>query len=408
MHNQIAIIGGGASGLVAAIVAARFGKDVTIYEKNSRLGKKILSTGNGRCNLSNKNASKSNYHGSDVDFMDGTISKFWVNETLAFFSELGLVLKTESDGKIYPYSNQAAAVLDVLRFEIDRLGINVVYDFEAATIKKTKNGYSFTSYDGKGGFAEKVIISTGGMAAPSTGSCGSGYKLCKMLGHSVTDIFPSLVQIKTKGGFVKSLKGIKTDALLSINNLSFKGELLFTDYGISGPPVFSLSSYLVHGRDKKIKFNFMPEYSEEQILDMLTVRAKREVDLENYFVGMLNKRLGMALLKECGITPLSRPAKSLTDEELKKLCCAICGLLLETDGTQSWNNAQVTAGGVELYGINSDTLESLYNEGLYFCGEILDIDGDCGGYNLQWAWSSGYIAGSNASESIKKEELKYG
>ena len=398
MHKQIAIIGGGASGLVAAIVAARNGSDVTIYEKNSRLGKKILSTGNGRCNISNENAQKSNYHGSDVDFMDSIISRFWVRETLDFFSDLGLILRTEADGKIYPYSNQAAAVLDVLRFEIERLGIKVVYDFEVAAIKKTKNGYSFTSYNGAGGFAEKVIIATGGMAAPSTGSCGSGYKLCKMLGHSVTDIFPSLVQIKTKGGFAKSLKGIKTDAQLSIDNVSFKGELLFTDYGISGPPVFSLSSYLDHKEDKTIRFNFMPDYSKEQIFNLLKQRANREVNLENYFVGMLNKRLGMALLKECGISPLSRHCRSLTVSELELLCNAICDLSLTTDGTQSWNNAQVTAGGVALYGINPDTLESLYNEGLYMCGEILDIDGDCGGYNLQWAWSSGYMAGHSASK----------
>lgn len=407
MSRQIAIIGGGASGLIAAIVAARCGSDVTIYEKNSRLGKKILSTGNGRCNISNENASKANYHGSNVDFMDSVISKFWVKETQDFFSELGLLLKTEDEGKIYPYSNQAAAVLDVLRFEVERLKIKVIYDFEAETIKKTKNGYSFTSYDGKGGFSERVIISTGGMAAPSTGSCGSGYKLCKMLGHSVTDVFPSLVQIKTKGGFAKSLKGIKTDALLSLGNISFKGELLFTDYGISGPPVFSLSSYIRRKGDNTIRVNFMPEYTKEQIYNLLKLRCNRDVNLENFFVGMLNKRLGMALLKECGISPLSRPANSLKDYELDNLCNAIRNLSLTTDGTQSWNNAQVTAGGVELYSVNPETLESLYNEGLYLCGEILDIDGDCGGYNLQWAWSSGYIAGYNASESIKKEELTY-
>ena len=397
MSKQIAVIGGGASGLVAAIVAARHGGNVTIYEKNSRLGKKILSTGNGRCNFSNRSASKSNYHSSDVDFLDGVISQFWVEEAIDFFSGIGLILKTEPDGKIYPYSNQASAVLDVLRFEVERLKIKVVYDFEAAKIKRTKNGYSFTSYDNASGFAEKVIIATGGMAAPSTGSCGSGYKLCKMLGHSVTPLLPSLVQIKTKGGFAKSLKGIKNETLVSIDNMSFKGELLFTDYGISGPPVFSLSSHFIHSKDKTVRFNFMPEFSKEQVLGFLKARAKRSVNLENYFVGMLNKRLGMALLKECGITPLSRPSASLTDDELNMLCNAILCFTLEAEGTQSWNNAQVTSGGVELFGVMRDTLESKYNEGLYFCGEILDIDGDCGGYNLQWAWSSGYIAGLYAA-----------
>ena len=151
----------------------------------------------------------------------------------------------------------------------------------------------------------------------------------------------------------------------------------------------------------------MPEYTKEQIYNLLKLRCNRDANLENFFVGMLNKRLGMALLKECGISPLSRPANSLKDYELNNLCNAIRNLSLTTDGTQSWNNAQVTAGGVELYSVNPETLESLYNEGLYLCGEILDIDGDCGGYNLQWAWSSGYIAGYSASESIKKEDLTY-
>ena len=295
MKETIAIIGGGASGLIAAITAKRAGSPVTIYEKNSRLGKKILSTGNGRCNFSNKNADISHYHGSDTSFMKDTIETFWVNETLSLFEEMGLLFKTEEDGKIYPYSNQASAVLDILRFEVERLQIPVVYDFEASKIVRSKNGYTISSFDGRTAFSNRVILATGGMAAPDTGSCGSGYPLCKMLGHTVTKTRPSLVQIKTRGTFTKSLKGIKTDALVSIGNKKYKGELLFTEYGISGPPVFSLSSYLSEISSDFITIDFMPEYSKDEVLSLLKKRTSLSVDLENYFVGMLNKRLGMAL-----------------------------------------------------------------------------------------------------------------
>ncbi len=393
MDKKIAIIGGGASGLVCAIIAKRHNAHVTIYEKNSRFGKKILSTGNGRCNFSNKNADISHYHGNDTSFMRDTVSSFWVDETLSLFEGMGLLFRTEEDGKIYPYSNQASAVLDVLRFEVERLEVPVVYDFEVSKIIRSANGYTFTSYDGRQDFANRVVLATGGMAAPDTGSTGSGYPLCKMLGHSVTKTKPSLVQIKTKGGFTKSLKGIKTDALVSIGNKEYKGELLFTDYGISGPPVFSLSSYLSEFNPDFVTIDFMPEYEKKDVLSLLKARTSLSVTLENYFVGMLNKRLGMALLKASGISPLSRPSSSLTDTELKTLCDFVKSFKLEIDGTLSWNNAQVTSGGVDVSGINPKTMESLYNEGLFFCGELIDIDGDCGGFNLQWAWSSGAIAG---------------
>lgn len=401
MSKKIAVIGGGASGLVAAISAARAGAFVTIYEKNSRLGKKILSTGNGRCNLSNKNADISRYHGHDTSFMTDIINSFWVDETLDFFSELGLITRTEADGKIYPYSNQASAVLDVLRFEAERLSIPIVYDFEASKLVRTKGGYTFSSFDGRQDFANSVILATGGKAAPDTGSCGSGYSLAKMMGHNVTKTFPSLVQIKTKGNFSKSLKGIKTDALVSIGNTEYFGELLFTDYGISGPPVFSLSSYL--STEDTVLIDFMPDYLKEDIYAILKKRTSLSVNLENYFVGMLNKRLGMALLKASGISPLSREASSLTDSELSCLTDSIKSFSLDIDGTLSWNNAQVTKGGVEVLGINPKTMESLYNEGLYFCGELTDIDGDCGGFNLQWAWSSGITAGKCCAEKILKQ-----
>lgn len=396
MSNIIAVIGGGASGMVAAICAAREGASVTIYEKNVRLGKKILATGNGRCNITNAFAVKENYHGTDVDFMDSIINEFWVKEATAFFEEIGLVLRTEDKGKMYPYSNQASAVLDVLRFEIERLDISVIYEFEAEKVMRLKNGYKIKAYNGKEAYADKIIIASGGKAAPDTGSNGSGYALCKMLGHSITSLAPSLVQIKTEN--TKSLKGIKTDVILSLGDTEETGELLFTEYGISGPPVFALSSRLSETDAEYISIDFMPEYNKEEIFGMLEKRCFGHINLENYFIGMLNKRIGMAVFKKCEIGPLSRMADTLTEQELEYLSRTIKHFKLKIEGTMSWNNAQVTSGGVQTVGINPKTFESLYNKGVYFCGEIIDIDGDCGGYNLQWAWSSGYAAGTNAAQ----------
>lgn len=397
--NSIAVIGGGASGMLAAISAARNGAFVTILEKNTRLGKKILSTGNGRCNLTNKNAETLNYHGNNRDFINEIKNSFWVHETLDLFSGLGLLTKEEDGGKIYPYSNQAGAVLDILRFEIERLSINIEYEFEAEKVIATKNGYKITSYKGNTVFANKVIIATGGKAAPDTGSNGGGYALAKMLGHSVTPLRPSLVQIKTQTDFTKSLKGIKTDAVVTIGSKSSFGELLFTEYGISGPSVFSVSSVLSETEANDVLIDLMPDYKSDDILKILKNKRTHNQSFEEFFVGILNKRVGMAIFKYLGFVPLSRKAEELSDSDLELLSNTIKNIKLKMEGTLSWNNAQVTSGGVDVSGINPQTLESLYNIGLYFTGEVLDIDGDCGGYNLQWAWSSGYIAGCSAANS---------
>lgn len=397
MSYSIAVIGGGASGMMAAITAAKKGAHVTILEKNSRLGKKILSTGNGRCNLSNKNASLANYHGKNVEFMKAVINNFWVFDTLNFFSDLGLLTKEEENGKIYPYSNQASAVLDILRFEIERLKIHIKYEFEAEKIVTKQNGYKITSFSGHTVYADRVIIAAGGKAAPDLGSSGSGYPLCKMLGHSVTPLSPSLVQIKTETDFVKSLKGIKTDATVTIGEKSSSGELLFTEYGISGPCVFNISSVLSETNEQFLTIDLMPDIDRDEIFKILIKKRDYGLCFENFFVGVLNKRIGMAIFKYLGLVPLSRNSSELTDNDILNISASVKNIKLKIEGTLSWNNAQVTSGGVDVLGVNPETLESLYNQGLYFCGEILDIDGDCGGYNLQWAWSSGYIAGISAA-----------
>ena len=400
MANRIAVIGGGASGLIAAIAAAEDSDNqITVYESGDRVGRKILATGNGRCNMTNINADVENYHGKNPKFILGARNKFWVNETLEFFSDLGIEVNVEEDGKVYPYSNQASAVLDVLRFKIDELdNIKIINSFEVKSVSKTKECFNIVSYDGRKEKADKIIVATGGKAAPNLGSKGVGYEILKSFGHKITSLSPSLVQIKTETDVVKKLKGIKLDAEVTLGDNSEFGEVLFTEYGLSGPAVFSLSSRL--GDNKVISLDIMSKYSYEQLYERILQRIalRPKITLENFFVGMFNKRVGQALVKSVGIEPLSRYALTLNEKEISRICSAIKKWDFKVTGTMSWNNAQVTKGGAVTGEFNPNTMESKLVNGLFASGEVLDIDGDCGGCNLQWAWSSGYLAGVNAGK----------
>ncbi len=396
--NSVAVIGGGASGIFAALAAAREGSEVTIYESCDRIGKKILATGNGRCNMTNLGAAESNYHGKNPLFINGVKSRFWVKETLDFFEDIGLLYKSEDKGKVYPYSDSATSVLDVLRTELENSNIKIVTNTEICELIKKKNGFVLISFAKERLFANKVIVATGGKAAPALGSKGSGYAILQKFGHTLTELKPSLVQLCTDSDVPKKLKGIKVLAKLGIEKLSETGEVLFTDYGLSGPPVFYLSAYAKENSVAKI--DLMPDYSEEEILRILYTRICKnpKAELGRFFVGILQKRVGEVFLKSIGISPLSRTADCLLDEEINKIAHSLKNWEFRISGTMSWNNAQVTRGGISTDEFLEETLESKNQEGLYACGEILDIDGDCGGYNLQWAWASGYVAGMSAAK----------
>ena len=397
--NSVAIIGGGASGLFAALSASMAGAEVTVYEGCDRIGQKILATGNGRCNLTNLCADEKDFHGEDTSFIQDVKKQFWVDETLSFFEDIGLVYKSEEEGKVYPYSDTATSVLDVLRGAVEKENITVVTNTEIKELIKKKDGFMIVSFSGERFFHNKVIVATGGKAAPALGSKGSGYDILQKFGHSITELSPSLVQLCCDGDVPKKLKGIKVQATLNVGNKTQKGEILFTDYGISGPPVFFLSAYTKTGDIAYI--DLMRGYTEEDILSVLYTRICKnpDVTLDRFFVGMLNKRVGEVFLKSIGIAPLSRTADSLLEEEIEKIASSLKKWSFKITGTMSWNNAQVTRGGIRTNEFQSETLESKKAKGLYACGEILDIDGDCGGYNLQWAWSSGYVAGKAAAEN---------
>ncbi|MBQ1251690.1 MAG: aminoacetone oxidase family FAD-binding enzyme [Firmicutes bacterium] len=400
---DIAVIGGGAAGFAAAITAARRGKRVVIAEKEPRVGKKLLATGNGRCNLSNRFAAEKNYHGADASFIRIANERFSPAENVAFFRSLGVMCVEEENGKLFPMSLQAAAVLDMLRLETERLKVAVKTETEVKAVVANKKGFMIKTKD-EPFFAEKVIVACGGMASPELGGCSLGYDILKQCGHRVSDVAPALVKIKTENRLPNALKGIKVDGVLTLKRRGKvvgreAGEILFTDFGISGPPVLQLSRHLCFERaeDHAAEIDLLPDFGEEELFDLLKERREVLADatLEFYLNGLVQKKVGQLLLKEALETKLSRLSGDLSDEELRKVTAILKHFTLEVKGVLGWKQAQVTAGGVLTCDFDPATMESRIVPGLYAVGEVLDIDGDCGGYNLQWAWASGRLAGES-------------
>lgn len=407
MANRVVVVGGGAAGMIAAISAKRAGADVTILERNPRIGKKILATGNGRCNFTNIYADENYYYGRNPGFVRGALSAFTVNDTIRFFEQLGIEHKVEEKGKVFPMSDQASSILDVLLHEINDLEINVVCDCRVTGISKKGDSFSITTEKGETFTARSVIIATGGKAMPSTGSDGNGYDLAGKLGHRITEIFPALVQVMLEGPFFKRIEGVKIVGTAEVicNNRSMardSGDILFANYGVSGPPILQISrkaaEFFHKGREVYIKITMM-DMPEERLRSILNRRFDdlRNKRLDFSFVGFINKRLIPVVLQEAGIDDIKKPVSALSEKEKESITRILTDWRMKVRGTKSWPSAQVTAGGVDTGGIDENTMESKLVKGLFFAGEIMDIDGWCGGFNLQWAWSSGYIAGKYAA-----------
>lgn len=401
----ITIIGGGAAGLISAITAAYTKKDNTeiiILERLDRVGKKILSTGNGRCNFTNVYSHPDNFHGLNPQFVSYALETFSPYSAIDFFESLGVLHKTEENGRVYPYSLQASAILDVLRRETQRLGIKTITECTVKKIEKRNNKFSIITNKNTL-FSDKIIITTGGCAAPKLGSDGSGFNILKSLGHKITVLSPALVQLKTKSEIVKGLKGIKVlaEASLKEDNKIIKrdtGEVLFTDYGLSGPPIFQISCRLEKNKKYSVCLDLTPDINKKDLFNILKNRRKilSPYTMEEFFTGMLNKKVGFAIAKKAGIQKLSAPILEVCDKMLSEMCRLIKCFEFEISGTNGFDNAQVTAGGVLSCEFNEKTMESKIVRNMYCAGEIFDIYGDCGGHNLQWAWSSGYLAGKSA------------
>lgn len=419
-HVDIAVVGGGAAGLMAAVTAAQEYKknqkqrNIVVLEGATRVGKKLLATGNGRCNLTNMHMNCSYYHG-DVELLKPILEQYTPQSVVKTFLSLGLLCREEDEGRVYPYNVQAAAVLELLRRHLDVNGVEILCDFSVNSIAKAGRCFELLSSDGQAIQAEKVILAAGGKASPQLGSNGSGFTLTQAFGHSVTPIFPALVQLKTTPERVKSIKGMRSTAVASLqaDGITVKkemGEVQFTENGLSGICIFQLSrlasEYFVtrkfNGkpcRSLEIALDFMPDSVSNQIVVYLQKSAKLFPDLSagEVLTGLLNKRVGQEIFKHTLPQFANKPAKILKTRQFEMLAGTIKDFHFPVIGTMPWQSAQVTAGGVPLKEVNPATMQSRKCKNLYLAGEMLNIDGDCGGYNLHWAWCSGMIAGNSAA-----------
>lgn len=404
---KVLVIGGGAAGMMAAISAKNHGADVILLERNNRVGRKILATGNGRCNYTNINLSIDNYHGKNPKFPYSPLSQFNVYDTIDFFERLGITPYIEENGRVYPMSLQSSSVLDVLRFELEYLGIEVITEAFVTDISKKANKFSVTLEDGRKFTGDRIILATGGKAAPNTGSDGNGYKLAEKLGHTIEYVFPGLVQLKLEGNFFKKVDGVKIVGVAELYDENMlirreEGDILFTNYGISGPPILQISrianKLLYEGKKPELKIVIIKDKNKEELEKYLHYRFSfmPKKTIEKALIGLINKRLIIPMLKEIGVDK-NKLIAHISKEEIRKISNILTDFRFNIIGSKSWDSAQVTAGGVKTDEINNTTMESKLVKGLYFAGEIVDVDGDCGGFNLQWAWSSGYVAGKNSA-----------
>jgi len=439
----IIVIGGGAAGMVAAIAAARRGAAVTVLERLPRVGKKLLATGNGRCNFANAHLDLRRFHGLDPGFAGAALAAFDLEATLAFFRDLGIEPREEEAGKFFPRSGQASAVLDVLRHELAHRGVETRCEAEVTRLVPQHGGWD-VDIPGETLPCDAVVLASGGRASPQLGSNGSGYELVRPLGHRLIPPFPALTRIRVASPFLKHLKGVKIEGVVSLvpqgRNLprgerilhdpesAASGEILFTETGLSGPPILDLSrragERAQSGERTLVRLDLCPEFTASELEALLRERfagrqasggdqprsddgsrlagagailSRAAVSAELALVGFLNKRLIAPVLKVAGILDPTRPAASLGEQGILAVAAVLKGWHFEVTGTDSWSDAQVTAGGIDVAGVNPRSLESGFAPGLFFAGEVLDIDGDCGGFNLQWAWSSGHLAGSGAA-----------
>lgn len=399
---DVIVVGGGASGMMAAIHAAKHGNTTAIIEHKERLGKKILATGNGKCNYTNLYQEQGCYRGGNPKLAMDVVSQFDHQKTIAFFQSIGVYPKVRN-GYVYPYSEQAASVADVLIMECKRFKVEVFLSEDVIQIKKPKDEFLITTKTTQYQ-AKNVILATGGCAAPKQGSDGSGYGLAKALGHRIISPFPALVQLKTKETYGKYITGVRCEAygrLLCENQevAAEQGEYLFTDYGISGIPILQMSRYAVALVEQKkqvlLQLDFFPSLSNADLFAMLIERVEHNYHktIGEFFIGLLNHKLGYLILRESKLS-LEQTCRFIKEKEIRTFVQRLKCFQLTIHGNQGFDQAQVSAGGVDLAQVNPATLESKLVKGLYFTGELLDVDGTCGGYNLQWAWSSGFLAGT--------------
>lgn len=397
----VAVIGGGASGMMAAITAAQNKENrVILFERQQRVGRKLLATGNGRCNLTNTGAAAKNYHGEAPEFALPALKKFTPRDTLDFFHALGLLTTEEYGGRVYPLSNSANSVVDVLRFALDSAGVEVRTACPVRELRRERIGMYTLFFDGGSLTVDRLIVCCGGAAGAKLGGVMDGYELLKSLGHKRTRLLPALVQLVTEPEYPRALKGVRAQVRLSLicggdTLCESRGELQFTETGVSGPAAFDISRIAAEtGKGAVLSIDLLDGYNAKERKALLKKRVAcfPTLPCSELLTGMLHNRLGRMVIKYCGLDA-NAPLSSLTEEQLSRVAAASGDFRLAFLGTEGFDSAQVTHGGIKTSGFDPKTLESWFMPGLFVCGELLDIDADCGGYNLQWAWASGHLAG---------------
>ena len=397
----VGIIGAGASGMAAAIAAAENENvQVILMERQARVGKKLSATGNGRCNLTNLHAMEGGFHGDDSGFADFALHQFDVQNTLNWFSALGLYSVAEESGRVYPYSDQANSVVDVLRFALEKSNIQLLTGFDVKKVRRTDSGFRVES-DEEEVFCEKLIVACGGLAGTKLGGSMSGYQLLRGFGHKCTKLRPTLVQLKSDWKGCASLKGVRANCHAAIYrdgilHSESAGELQLTEHGLSGPVIFEISRDACQGRGEwTAKLDFLPEKDPKWLQQELLRRKSTNWKAEDLLTGILHNRLGRVLTQAVGISGYV-PIAQLEEDEIAAVVSVVKSFEVPLTEPMGMDAAQVTAGGILTSEFDPKTMESCFVPGLFACGEVLDIDGDCGGYNLQWAWSSGRLAGTSA------------
>ena len=414
--KRVIVIGGGASGLMAAIMAARGGAKVILAEKNRQAGKKLLVTGNGRCNFTNRRQEPSCYRSEYPQLTEKILNAFSMEDTVAFFEELGILVK-DRNGYLYPASGQASSIADVLRLEVQRLAgqhrIKEAYNTEVLAVEK-ENGLFRVRTEGWTYEGEAVILACGSEAAPKTGSTGDGYRFAAELGHRIIKPLPALTGVYVREADRGTPAGVRMDAKVTLlidgkACMTEEGEIQFASYGLSGIPVFQVSRYvsraLEEGRTCGMELDVCPSHTAEELETILLKHGERMKDRKgtDILLGMFPEKLSQMLLGRVGIS-LKKSRKDWTDQDCRRLADQMKKLSFHVFGCRGYEQAQVCTGGVPLNAMKGISMESALVPGLYFAGELLDVDGACGGYNLQWAWSSGFLAGTHAAKAAEERK----
>lgn len=399
--HDLAIIGAGPAGIMAAVTASQNGKRVVLIERNPQIGRKLLSTGNGRCNLTNTHLCIDRYHGATPEFIETVISQFDQNATMEFFRDLGLILKEEDEGRIFPRTNQASSVVEVLKRRLCSNKVDVAPNAQVSAIERS-TVWNISLTDGGQFESDDLIIATGGRAAHHLGSTGDGLFWARGLGHTLTPIYAALVPIETVETWPRELAGVKVEARVWATSdgrtiSEATGDLLFTSYGVSGLSVMALAGSIapvLRESPVALHINLFPEMNQEQLYRTVLgiLENGGPTPVRDALVGLLPANIIGVVLGLAGLDEL-QPAHGISKQQRLGLVKTLRDMTLTVSKLRPLKEAQVTAGGVSADEIDARTLQSRLVKGLYFAGEIIDVDGDSGGFNLQWAWSSGRVAG---------------